>query len=59
MFKCNECGEIFEDPEQRQEYMGEFWGMPAYETFSYCPNCGSEEFDEYAGEDDEDEEMDY
>lgn len=39
--KCLECGKVFEDDEiaHWQESRGEFWGFPAYETMSGCPDC--------------------
>ena len=41
MYKCLECGHIFEDSEQStwQESRGEFWGQPVSETMSGCPRC--------------------
>lgn len=38
---CLECGKVFEDDEivHWQECVGEFWGFPAYKTFSGCPSC--------------------
>lgn len=46
MFMCYECQQEFDKPKYVQESRGEFWGMPAFETMSYCPFCGSEAFDE-------------
>ncbi len=42
MYKCLECGHIFEDGEEKKkkELIGEFWGAPAYETTIVCPHCG-------------------
>ena len=45
-FKCRDCGAYFDEYEEVQESRGEFWGMPAYETMCYCPECGSDDFDE-------------
>lgn len=42
-YKCLNCNETFDEPDSRQEYMGEFWGMPAYDTIYICPHCGSDE----------------
>lgn len=41
MYKCLECGHIFEDGEQAtwQESRGEFWGQPVSETMNGCPKC--------------------
>lgn len=36
MFKCSECGQIFDQPEEIRNYHGE--GM--WETKSACPYCG-------------------
>lgn len=45
--KCDNCGKIFDSDEIKviSEYMGEFWGMPAYEDFEACPYCDSYEID--------------
>jgi len=61
MFKCNDCGLIFEEPKRWQEDRGEFWGQPAYETMYGCPHCYSGDYEEYNDEDeyeDEEEEAD-
>lgn len=52
MFKCCNCGCIFteNDAGTYQECVGEFWGAPAYETFMCCPECKSDEFDDYEEE---------
>lgn len=39
MYKCLECGEVFDNPESWRERRGEFWGAPAYEEMAGCPNC--------------------
>lgn len=41
MYKCMECGHLFEEGEQKtwEEERGEFWGSPASETMSGCPVC--------------------
>ena len=45
MFKCYECDEVFAEPKVYREKMGEYWGMPAYDTFTCCPHCdGSFDF---------------
>lgn len=48
MFKCNCCGNIFEEGEEgtRREYIGSFWGAPAYKEYDVCPSCRSDDFDE-------------
>lgn len=50
MLKCNDCGCEFENPKVVYESRGEFWGAPAYEAVGYCPNCGSDYYEEYDGE---------
>ena len=58
MYKCEECGNVFDEPKMVQECVGEFWGTPAYETWAVCPDCGSDEIEDY--EDNEiDEEAEY
>ena len=57
LYKCTECGHEFELPDTWQEYRGEFWGMPAYETISGCPMCHSTDF-EAVKDDQDDEERD-
>ena len=39
MYKCCECGAVFEEPATWKEYRGEYWGDPAYEEMSGCPEC--------------------
>lgn len=43
---CNDCGSEFNEPDTHRVYMGEFWGMPAYEELLCCPVCKSDEFEE-------------
>ena len=44
MYKCLECGNLFEEGEQAtwQESRGEFWGSICNETLSGCPVCKGE-----------------
>ena len=41
MYRCKECGNLFEEGEQAtwQESRGEFWGNPCTENMSGCPLC--------------------
>ena len=39
MFKCEKCGELFENPLTIKEEVGEFGGVPAYQNFSVSPCC--------------------
>lgn len=45
MFKCNCCGELFEEPKILHESRGEYWGMPCYENIAVSPCC-EEDFTE-------------
>lgn len=57
MYKCNDCGHIFEELETWNEARGEFWGVMAYEQMTGCPRCYSTDVDEIP-EDDDDETFD-
>lgn len=48
-YRCMDCGREFDEPEICEEYRGECFGFPAYETVSYCPYCRGdyEEIEEY------------
>lgn len=48
MYKCRNCGEVFDEPKTIHECVGEFWGASAYEDWAVCPCCGEENFDEKA-----------
>ena len=41
MYKCLDCGHIFEEGEQARwsESRGEYWGAPCSEEMSGCPLC--------------------
>ena len=39
MYKCIDCGAVFEEPATWEEYRGEYWGCPCSETMSGCPEC--------------------
>ena len=41
MYKCLECGHLFEEGEQTswEEDRGEYWGSPCSEKMYGCPNC--------------------
>lgn len=53
MFKCVECGAIFEEPRVVRE-KGEAWGATYYHTYSACPYCYGA-YDEYSEEDEYEE----
>lgn len=44
MYKCLDCGHLFEDGEQRtyRENVGECHGSTSFQEFSICPVCGGD-----------------
>lgn len=65
MYRCRECGEIFEEPEFETVCFEEIYGVGSmfgdrhYGTFASCPKCGEAidiEYDTY--DEDEDDEYD-
>lgn len=64
MYKCPECGEIFEEPVYETVCMEEYCGVSTmfgdrhYATFANCPKCGGSidiEYDIYDEDEDDDE----
>jgi len=49
-FICDQCGEVFDEPEEIMEATGvhadcgAFGSMPEVVTYGACPNCGSPNF---------------
>ena len=66
MLRCDRCGEIFseDDAGRKKVCMEDYYGVGSmfpdrhYKTFLICPNCGSEEIDEYYECDEDEEEED-
>ena len=65
MYKCPECGAVFEDPEYETVCFEELYGVGSmfadrhYGTFASCPRCGEAidtEYDIYDEDEDENEE---
>lgn len=56
-YKCYNCGKIFDEEDSgfKRELVGEFWGAPAYESVMVCPECRSDDLDEYTEEEEEEE----
>ena len=56
MYKCVSCGAILAEGEF--EFVTETHGLssPPYESIAVCPYCGSDDHEEYYGENDEEEE---
>ena len=61
MYKCPECGEIFETPDYETVCMEELYGVGSlfgdrhYKTFAICPECGETIDDQYDIYDEEEE----
>jgi len=55
IYKCENCGRVFpeEQADTRKELVGEFWGAPAYKEYYCCPDCRSDEIEEYESEGEE------
>ena len=51
-YRCKCCGEMFDEPLNQSEFMGEFWGSKAFQEFSVSPCC-RDSYDEVS-EDEED-----
>lgn len=47
MYRCLECGHLFEEGEGKkvEETLGECHGTSATETYYVCPCCGSNDFE--------------
>lgn len=58
IYKCGNCGRVFPDEkaDTRKELVGEFWGAPAYQNILVCPDCRSDEIDEYYESEESDDE---
>lgn len=60
MYKCQDCGAIFYEPDEKHttyewEYgVADLFGSSHPLTISICPECGSENIDDYY-EEEEDE----
>jgi len=37
MYRCHNCGHIFEDPNTEHDDIGD-------ESYDYCPKCGGDDF---------------
>ena len=52
LFRCNDCGAKFSEPDEvswKEEMSGDGW---AWQTFVelYCPKCGSQNIEKYYGD---------
>lgn len=58
IYKCGNCGRVFTDEQAdtRKELVGEFWGAPAYKEYLCCPDCRSDEIEEYYESEESDDE---
>lgn len=59
-YRCNDCGSEFEEDDLKpvREPRGEYFGFPAYETYYYCPVCGSDDYEEITVETEDSENED-
>lgn len=52
MFRCIDCGEVFDEPEYKHVCMESYYGVASqfdnynYASISICPCCGSEDLEE-------------
>ena len=57
MYICDDCGSVFEDDELKEvKEWSEAWGHLVYESFYYCPFCGSDDYHAYREPEIDDEE---
>lgn len=60
MWKCDNCGERFYEPEEERDSYESYYGVSSmfssrhYFTTNVCPFCGSEDIEESEGEEWED-----
>ena len=52
MYKCNDCGFMFDEKAEWEEDRGECFGFPAKERMTGCPNCYGSDYEE-KGDDEE------
>ena len=59
MYRCADCGSMFDEPESvsycKEDYNGvsDIFSRRTWGTYDACPYCGSEEIDSYWEEDDD------
>jgi len=53
VWRCERCGEIFDEPEYVEECAESYYGVSSlfgnynYISFAICPECGSEKLNEH------------
>ena len=60
MFICSECEWVFNEPDGKRICLEDYYGvrdLPGrhYGTVECCPECGCEDFEDYEGEEDDEE----
>lgn len=61
MYRCIDCGEVFDEPESREFCYEDYCGVSSlfrdrhYGTYDACPECGSEEIEKVFEDEDEEE----
>ena len=53
MWKCLDCGSVFDEPITVEEQVGYYGSAPYIETWSACPYCESTEIADYREDEDE------
>lgn len=48
-YRCTDCGAVFnrDEADSRHECWGEFWGAPAYNDIPICPECRSDDLEDF------------
>lgn len=52
MYRCNNCGTVFEETAITGEIIGEAWGRPIWENWACCPCCEDTDIEEVEDESD-------
>lgn len=64
MFRCNNCGEIFEEADEIRTSYEAYYGVGTYFPdrtplfLQVCPKCHSDDIEDFMEEEDEEEEED-
>jgi hypothetical protein len=45
MYKCLNCGAVFDYPDYEDDFTSEYFGRPVTHHISVCPECRSDELD--------------
>lgn len=59
MYRCERCGEIFDEPDHKEICLESYYGVCSmfsdrhYESIPICPKCGTQDIEEYYEGDEE------